>query len=301
MGDTSLANIDMLDIAWNVRYIGFLPSSNFQPVITEMGMCFTSSNLSYLQNASNTINYNERTWPDSCFSFDLCKSSVIVSAYGIVKIYLYVHEEDDIMTATDTISSEMKGTELVEVTLWVDQIVASNNLRYLTPARRKCIYEHETSSIFKIHTANLCKVDCRVRRALIACGCIPFLYNIQNHKKCDASGMVCLSEKLNDWYYASCPCMSLCESTKFTQRSVKVMLNNQLSVEMFFPKRRIKRSVLFSLSDLIVSFGGAAALFLGCSFLSGVEFVYFFLEHVCGFFRQFLAKGNKRNPCKIPG
>ncbi|XP_058827941.1 uncharacterized protein LOC131687868 [Topomyia yanbarensis] len=160
------------------------------------------------------------------------------------------------MTATDTVQIEMGSVELVEVTLWVDQIVASDSLKYISPARRKCIYHHESSSYFKLHTPNLCKIDCRIKKALEMCRCIPFFYNIPNLVKCNASGMVCLSRKFHYWYDGSCNCVEQCESTKFTQRSIKVtkpdaQLNSQLSVEMLFSKKRMKRSVLFSLSDLI--------------------------------------------------
>ncbi|XP_058456710.1 sodium channel protein Nach-like [Malaya genurostris] len=293
-GDASLDNVDMLEAAWTVRRLEFLPSSYFQPVITEMGMCFSSSNFSYLQNASSTVNYRNRTWPNSCSSFDYCKSTVVVSAYGKARINLYVHTEDEVMTATDTISSEMGGNEQVKIALWVDQIVASSNLKHISPVRRKCIYQHETSSNFRVHTPQLCKIDCRIKKALKICNCIPFFYNIAHLVKCNASGMVCLSRKFHNWYDASCPCMEQCESTKFTQLSISILkilqLNNQLSVEMFFPKRRIKRSVLFNLSDLVVSFGGAAALFLGSSFLSAVEFLYFFLEYIGITIGQFLSK-----------
>ncbi|KAL1374195.1 hypothetical protein pipiens_018234 [Culex pipiens pipiens] len=76
----------------------------------------------------------------------------------------------------------------------------------------------------------------------------------------------------------------MCLSTKFRTKSIEInefhRIINHIRVKIVFPKRRVKRSVLFSLSDLIVSFGGAAALFLGCSFLSGVEFIFFFLEYI---------------------
>ncbi|XP_055536311.1 sodium channel protein Nach isoform X2 [Wyeomyia smithii] len=267
--DDSLANVDMLEVAWNVRHLNFT-SSIFRPVITENGICLSSSNLSYLQSVSNTIKYNNRKLPQSCYSFDLCKST-------------FVNTEDEIASATDAIRTVMQPTKLAEIIIFVEQIVASPNLKHLSPARRKCVYRHESSSIFKIHTPNLCKIDCRIQNALKMCGCIPFFYSIPNISKCNVEGMLCLYNHKQEWYHSACHCMEQCESTKFTMKSAKVtafpQASRHISVEMVFPKRRIKRSVLFSLSDLVVSFGGAAALFLGCSFLSAVEFIYFFLEY----------------------
>lgn len=46
--DKTLNSIDMLEVARNIKY-EFIPSSEYLPVITEMGVCFSSSNLSYIQ------------------------------------------------------------------------------------------------------------------------------------------------------------------------------------------------------------------------------------------------------------
>ncbi|EAT34077.1 AAEL013647-PA [Aedes aegypti] len=146
--DRSLANIDMLEVARNVKY-EFIPSSEFSPVVTEMGVCFSSSNLSYIQKVSDFTDYTNRTWSDSCYSFDLCKSGIKRNAYGKMKIFMYVHSEDEVMMASNVIQIEMKDSEQIELILWVDQIVSSANLKHLTPARRKCVYPYETTSYYK--------------------------------------------------------------------------------------------------------------------------------------------------------
>ncbi|EDS25726.1 pickpocket, partial [Culex quinquefasciatus] len=148
VGNMSFAKVNMLEIARTVRNLDTMPSKNFVPVITETGMCFTSSNYSRFQNIGTPPNESTRTWPSSCFSYDLCKSNVILSAYGVVKIHLFVHTEDEVMVATDIIKNEMNQTELVEVTVLVDQIVASSGLKNLSPTRRKCLYDHESKLYF---------------------------------------------------------------------------------------------------------------------------------------------------------
>ncbi|XP_055604636.1 uncharacterized protein LOC129752875 [Uranotaenia lowii] len=159
--------------------------------------------LKYLETITTTTATAENLGKFKPFANDTSLQNISMLDVAFPK--QFVHAEDDIMTATGTIGSEMQGNDQVEVVVWVTQVVASASLKNLTPARRKCLYAHETKSYFKIHSQSLCRVDCRVRKAMQLCGCIPFFYTI-------------------------------------------------------------------------VSFGGAAALFLGCSFLSGVEFVYFFLE-----------------------
>ncbi|XP_062704241.1 uncharacterized protein LOC109411164 [Aedes albopictus] len=240
--DKTLNSIDMLEVARNIKY-EFIPSSEYLPVITEMGVCFSSSNLSYIQKVSDAIDYKNRTWPDSCYSFDLCKSGIKRNAYGKMRIFMYVHSEDEVMMASNIIKTEMKDSEQIEMVLWVEQIVSSSNLKHLTPARRKCVYPYETTSYYKLHTPNLCKMDCRIRKALQACDCIPYFYNIGKHliKKSIVSN-------LNSIIYPK----------------LKMASENVMPPECF---------------ENYVSFGGAAALFLGCSFLSGIEFIYFFLEY----------------------
>lgn len=61
-----------------------------------------------------------------------------------------MHTEDEVMVATDIIKNEMNQTELVEVTVLVDQIVASSGLKNLSPTRRKCLYDHESKLYFDV-------------------------------------------------------------------------------------------------------------------------------------------------------
>ncbi|XP_045781573.1 uncharacterized protein LOC123878444 [Maniola jurtina] len=46
------------------------------------------------------------------------------------------------------------------------------------------------------------------------------------------------------------------------------------------PRTRYTRHIVFHFQDLVVSFGGAAGLFLGASFISFVEIGYFFIERI---------------------
>jgi hypothetical protein len=79
-----------------------------------------------------------------------------------------------------------------------------------------------------------------------------------------------------------------------------------LTIDLVFPKTRILRSVLFNLTDLIgeiemkkslkfhevlstVGFGGAVALFLGFSFLTGIELVYFVIEFILELFVNLIS------------
>lgn len=76
------------------------------------------------------------------------------------------------------------------------------------------------SKNLKAYSINLCKIDCRISRALHLCNCIPFFYTVANVKVCNISGMLCLTEK--PWYNTTgCECPNLCETTIMTKVTTK--------------------------------------------------------------------------------
>lgn len=54
--------------------------------------------------------------------------------------------------------------------------------------------------------------------------------------------------------------------------------------EIVPPRMRLKRDVLFSYEDLIVSFGGVAAFFLGLNMWDLFDFLYFLLSSLIKYF-----------------
>lgn len=90
------------------------------------------------------------------------------------------------------------------------------------------------STFPQAYTRNLCKMDCRIRRALKFCGCMPFFYAVSGVKVCDIDGMLCLARHANEtrfdaknpgsknWYNTdNCTCLSLCETVIMTKMSTK--------------------------------------------------------------------------------
>lgn len=154
-------------------------------------------------------------------------------------------------------------------------------------------------------------MTCRINQALKLCGCVPFFYAVSGLKYCGVHGLICLSE--HPWYNTTnCECMSLCESVMYTTiatRFQNLKFDRMLNVDISFPKTIIKRSVLFDFFDLVgkfpfttknkyfksikiftVSFGGSVALFLGFSFLTGVELIYFIIEHIIDLIIKLIKK-----------
>lgn len=128
-------------------------------------------------------------------------------------------------------------------------------------------------------------MSCRIRNALELCHCIPYFYiSSQKYPICNVSGMICLAEH-KTWTNISsispCKCPDTCESIIITTLERKVAQDNfdtKVEYSIVLPKTIIKREVLFDYIDLIVSLGASLAFFLGFSFLSAVEIIFFVLE-----------------------
>lgn len=72
------------------------------------------------------------------------------------------------------------------------------------------------------------------------------------------------------------------------------MVNRKSSLryEIIAQKIRYRRDVLFSFEDLIVSFGGIAALFLGYNFWNTFEMVYYILGVTIKYFNRIFYSPN---------
>uniref|UniRef100_A0A1A9VSS5 Uncharacterized protein n=1 Tax=Glossina austeni TaxID=7395 RepID=A0A1A9VSS5_GLOAU len=123
--------------------------------------------------------------------------------------------------------------------------------------------------------------------ALAKCGCKPYFYFAVGPKKniCDVKGMLCL-EKAEWPESARCKCLPLCEEIRYVVSQAQAVTKSSekfestIIVKMLLPRIGIKRRVVFSADQLIVSFGGAIGLFLGASFISVYGLVFTFSQFV---------------------
>ncbi|KFB43292.1 AGAP005516-PA-like protein [Anopheles sinensis] len=285
VNDASLANINMLSLVREMNDPLTSPWKTFAPVLTEVGLCYSSTMLYRFQRPDSLRslgNYSKEKSPD-CFTLDVCRTMVAMSHVESKRTDVYIHIEQDVMTGDSPIHYTLGEHDIVSSTLSVEQVVASKALKQLSPRRRKCRLPNERLPYFSVYTINLCRINCRIEAALKMCKCVPFFYNI-GKRICNPTGLYCLS--LNNWYTFNntCICPQLCESLSLRQVSVKKKVleqaNSKLETQIIYPRMRMKRDVLYDLSNLIVAFGGSAALFLGCSFISFVEVAFFILEYV---------------------
>lgn len=140
----------------------------------------------------------------------------------------------------------LHGTTIIERIQKIDQIVSEKRVIDFKPKSRKCLFASESRSKYfdvnihrlvhqikiilafqlQVYTENLCKIDCRIKRALMICGCVPFFYAIPTEKVCDINGMICLTANNNSWCnVTTCECPSLCETTIMTKMTNKEVIS----------------------------------------------------------------------------
>ncbi|CRK98218.1 CLUMA_CG011581, isoform A [Clunio marinus] len=209
-----------------------------------------------------------------------------------------VHNIEDVVVGDSQDFEESDEDMAIKRTIRVDLIVAEDNVIELKPKSRKCLFRSEPNSeYFNVYTKDLCKIDCRIKRSLMFCKCVPFFYAIPNVETCDIKGMICLSE--SQWYNtSSCECPNLCEEVIYTRISTEKDNTGPsfsgVTIFLQFSKTRIIRSVLFNFNDLLVGLGGCVSFFLGFSFLTGVELFYSTFECVIEFIIN-IFQSRKRN------
>lgn len=126
---------------------------------------------------------------------------------------------------------------------------------------------------------------------------------------CDVKGLACLSNfaemlitlRTGSGKKLPCNCLPQCIDNTYTvdkeivrQWMFPVLYDIRFrwAIEKF-SKVRLRRDVIFTYDDLIASFGGTTAFFLGCSLLSFVEIVYFFTLRLFWYSISCIRNSNK--------
>ncbi|XP_076228786.1 sodium channel protein Nach isoform X1 [Nomia melanderi] len=136
------------------------------------------------------------------------------------------------------------------------------------------------------------------------CGCVPFIYDhlVSHHDKlrpCEIDGLICIqdnSKKISiikdvDMPNMTCSCRTPCEDVIYEgfpnsvplikpelAISYKNMTDNDSILRVFMQTQVFPTTETLAAADevyLLASIGGIFSLFLGCSFLSLVEILYF--------------------------
>ncbi|XP_053674779.1 sodium channel protein Nach [Anopheles nili] len=285
--DATLNTIPLIDLARELKHPLTPPWKTFAPVMTEVGICYSSSVFYEFQApfVDRTLSNYTKARPANCYTLDVCRTMVAMSDIDSSRNEVYIHTEQDVMTGDSSIHYVLGSHDIVSSLLSVEQVVASKALKQLSRRRRKCRLPNERLLYFSVYTINLCRISCRIEAALRLCNCVPLFYSSGKPTACSPAGLYCLGQNFDHWYPTkNCTCQPQCEYIFFNQVSLKKKVleqaNSKLEAQIIYPRMRIKRDVLFDISNLIVSLGGGAALFLGCSFISIAEVAFFLLEYI---------------------
>ncbi|XP_050326162.1 uncharacterized protein LOC126756807 isoform X1 [Bactrocera neohumeralis] len=264
-----------------------------RPVMTERGYCYAINSPMSEILAGRNIEYKDVVQPltceygkQSCFiKMDLYESTGTVDIHSPFEV-----------SASDANIIALHKSDEITASFKVLETVASNNLRDLQVDQRKCVFYDEETSQLKVYSKTLCLVRCRAVMALEMCNCVPFFYAFVEGPSCNPAGFECLLDfKWPIWALHICKCPSTCTEIEYTVQTVKksywgVKMNDEIATtdvatssfrwDVIPPKVRMRRDVVFSFEDLLVSFGGTLALFFGFSQISVVRIGYVLTYHV---------------------
>ncbi|XP_048479070.1 pickpocket protein 28-like [Plutella xylostella] len=226
---------------------------------------------------------------------------------------IFLHHPADLPHSSAYSYAALPG-QLSSLALTFHSTTTSHNLRKYHPEVRQCYFQNERFlRYFHIYTQNNCMLECRANYTFHRCQCVPFYLPYKNSDSiCTASDLFCITEAIKHLgeremraslglESEACRCLPACNSVTYeaeilkTEYNIKNSLknyarlhnesfgneydNDEFSVfEVYYKQERfpsIRRSELFGVTDVVANCGGLLGLFLGFSFLSIVEIVYF--------------------------
>ncbi|XP_053604000.1 pickpocket protein 28-like [Plodia interpunctella] len=218
--------------------------------------------------------------------------------------------------------------QLSAMALKVNMMNTSEKLLNYDSDIRQCFFSSEKYlRYFKLYTSSNCLLECMSNYTYEMCHCVSFhMPHTDSRSICTAQKTDCIRQaedsnrKLME-YIEECDCLPNCNSITYEAEILKTEFNLEKreinlfkmtgidDVADFFSSYEysklqvyyrdsgfvtITRSELFGITDFLANIGGLLGLFLGFSFLSLVEIVYFFSIRL-GFTYQKDIK-NEKNP-----
>ncbi|CAH0698422.1 unnamed protein product [Spodoptera exigua] len=245
------------------------------PVMTEAGVCHTTNCLAIADVAIGPLKSNATAgWPGSCaYASVSCFIITDITANG----RFYVHSPYDLMDLsvdwTDIILTLVRATELS-----VMESRCGRGVKDLSPSRRGCSYMDEP----RLSGRKFGKI---------------LVLSPDDGPTCTPKGMWCLAknaQKLLKNDDRKCSCVPQCIDCNYKEMIIEEQVwknppfnqHGSIKYSVQPPQTRYTREIVFHFQDLVVSFGGAAGLFLGASFISLVEILYIMVaklfRHISG-------------------
>uniref|UniRef100_A0A182PHU5 Sodium channel protein Nach n=1 Tax=Anopheles epiroticus TaxID=199890 RepID=A0A182PHU5_9DIPT len=297
------------DIAIN----SFLPAHQARlqvhQIVTEHGICYAlNAPLTFLQQVNGTnghtaLNKGFPDWkPIECeFSKHLCymKLDMFRSTVSYT-----IHSPYELATSDQLFTNVQESDELVSL-YSLFETVADERLKELTVHQRNCYFYDESYEHLSYYSRNLCIMNCRAKRALAACRCRPHFYPFAEGPVCNVAGLHCLQQH-PDWNWnRNCKCLKSCTDVDYNVASLSktqwtaeggIPFTHKASLrwEILQPTSRLRRVLIFSYEDLLVSFGGAIALFCGKNGLYLSNLFEFFVIELATFIQRMFNKRKQK-------
>ncbi|XP_065368958.1 uncharacterized protein ppk3 [Calliphora vicina] len=255
--------------------------------MTERGSCYIMNSAIGEVLGANFQAFEDLKKPLKCkFGKQQCFIKIdLLESTGVID----VHSPFEISSTDGSVIALQKSDEVI-ASYKVLETIESPNLRDLSFEQRKCVFNDEETSDLKIYSKTLCLAKCRAMMAVEMCDCVPFFYTFVDGRSCNPSGFECLLDfKWPVWALHICKCPNTCIEMEYTLQTVKKsswgvsnmddagksdVVTSSFRWDLISPKVRFRRDVVFSFEDLLVSFGGTLALFLGFSILSLIHMIY---------------------------
>ncbi|XP_025196306.1 sodium channel protein Nach-like [Melanaphis sacchari] len=267
----------------------------FLPVITENGVCFIVNSLHTVKKDGEKLKMisNRKLGP----------GKLAFTAYESIK--LFIHSPEDLPYVNHPQEEKFKvswGLSFM-MKFQVKDIENDPLLKQVDIKQRNCRFPDENNlKVYNVYSYSACIVNCRAEAQLKMCNCTPHYLKIPGTPVCGIEGLGCITEhseifralKTHDFNKLGlvCNCIPSCTEPEYTVLSKEIepltieeqndnddlKYDSKLIIALDrLPNERLKRNVVRSRMDLIVSIGGTLGLFLGVSLLSIVEIIYFFV------------------------
>ncbi|KAM8712982.1 hypothetical protein ACLKA7_013324 [Drosophila subpalustris] len=316
--DTTLADVDLVKLLLHLHR-GVYPNPSddkeqpFVPILTEMGLCQTNSRLTRYGNPFGKL-VDRKVIPVKNGSFFSPTQIQLKPSFNYTIVQLFMHDVNEMMLPQDrrTVTVNTGVRIFYSIRVKLNTISAEDEVRNVPITFRKCRYTTETNlQYFNVYYPSLCRLECRINWALHLCKCKPYFYAAGPQTPiCNITGMLCLNRK--NWLEKPCDCLPLCKENSFIvtedlgQNTGGEDYKGEgyervIQIHVELPKMGMKRRVVFSTDQLIMSFGGAIGLFLGASFMTIYGLIYlaiYFTIAKCKYRPLFARQPKMFNTCR---
>ncbi|RZF31942.1 hypothetical protein LSTR_LSTR011539 [Laodelphax striatellus] len=275
----SLLSDRVWDMSEGYKELSF--SENFLPWRTP-GVSFDNS-------ATFVLDFNKGDLEENC----------IPKGHGF---WVVVHNPAEVPSPYQTVAyAETDMTTIYK--LIPKQTTTADNLREWTPEERGCFYSHERKlKLYNTYSSHNCLYECEAEMIFKRCKCAATF--ISHYKIstpiCGVHQIDCMQNVLENFssqhhesnHFSSCNCLPACTEINYDIEYSDIPLdfedptskrNNTekgtTAVVTFHFKMNsvdnIQRVAIVTLSDFVANIGGLLGLFLGFSFLSFFEIIYF--------------------------